>query len=116
MSQPYVHRNLWAPFAFYLARVEPAEARLILEREWGEAKVRKVEGPSTQDIALAMSAIDGRRAWEMAKQFEGDKDYWSMEIRRKIAQYVAMGEEKRRDFPFDRWGAIDTWEPGQDEW
>ncbi len=109
--------RLWPTFAFYYARVDAAGARLILEREWGQAIERKTQGQTLQAFARAMTPIDGRRAWEMARQIPvEDKNFWSLEARRKIGQYLAASEEQRRDFPFDRWGATDTWSPGDEDW
>jgi hypothetical protein len=63
---------------------------------------------------MAMTAIAGKRADEMARQIpEGDPDMFQ-DTRRKIGVYLIANEEARRDFPFDRWGASDTWEPGDD--
>ena len=117
MNQEWHGRNVWAPLAFYYAPIRPATARLMLEKSWGELVGKKAQGQELQAIARAMSAIDGRRAWEMARAMpREDKNFWSLESRRKIGQYLAASEKDRRDFPFDRWGATDTWDVGQDEW
>jgi hypothetical protein len=112
MNQPYVQRNLWPTYAFYFARVDAAQSRLILEREWVLSLEKKERSGA---IARAMSAIDATRADEMARQI-ADKEFESPEARRKIGQYLQTGEELRRDLPFDRWGASDTWSPGDEEW
>jgi hypothetical protein len=103
----------WTAFAFYFSRVDAADSRLILEREW--AKSQQNKGDGAQIIAMAMSAIDAKRADEMARQI-ADKAFGSPDARRKIGQYLQTSEALRRDFPFDRWGAGDTWEAGDPEW
>jgi hypothetical protein len=116
MKQGWQRGNAWAPFAFYYAHVQPAQARLILEKNWGELNLKKASGQELS-IARAMSVIDGRRAWEMALEIpKEDKNFWSIETRRKIGQYLVTSEKDRANFPFDRWGATDTWDVGQDEW
>lgn len=113
MNRSWNRGNAWPFYAFYYVRVDAATARLILEREWEKSRQNKYEG--AQGIAMAMSAIDANRAVEMANQIP-DKNFASPEARRKIGQYLQTSEELRRDFPFDRWGASDTWEAGQPEW
>ena len=109
--------RLWPAFAFYFARVDAAQARLILEKSWSAATAKKAEGHALSAIARAMSAIDARRAWEMARQIPaGDKNFWSLEARHKIGQYLAASEGQRRDWPFERWGATDTWDAGDADW
>ena len=115
-GESYSRGGFWAPYAFYLARADAGAARLELEREWS-ARLANNEGQSLSPIAMAMSAADGSRALEMARQIPAGKDnFWSLEARRKIAQYLVADENQRRDWPFDRWGATDTWEPGEQEW
>lgn len=112
----YSRGGFWAPYAFYLARADAAMARLELEREW-RATLASNEGQSLAPVAMAMSAADGSRALEMARQIPRGKDnFWSLEARRKIGQYLVADENQRRDWPFDRWGATDTWSPGEQEW
>ena len=92
--------------------MDAAQSRLILEREWALAQEKKER---VRSVAMAMSAIDAKRADEMARQI-ADKDFESSEARRKIGQYLQTSEELRRDLPFDRWSASDTWSPGDEEW
>ncbi len=113
MKQDFAQRNSWPGFAFYYARVDPAAARLILEREWAKSQANQFAG--AQRIAMAMSAVDARRADEMARQIP-DKKFESPEARRKIGQYLQTSQDLRRDLPFDRWNASDTWTPGDPEW
>ena len=115
-SESYDRGGFWAPYAFYLARADAATARLELEREWS-ARLAGNEGQNLAPIAMAMSAVDGERALEMARQIPSGKDnFWSLEARRKIGQYLVATPAQRRDWPFDRWGATDTWQPGDEEW
>ena len=115
-SESYSRSGFWAPYAFYLARADAATARLELEREWS-ARLASNEGQSLAPLARAMSAVDGSRALEMARQIPaGKENFWSLEARRKIGQYLVASEAQRRDWPFDRWGATDTWQPGDEEW
>lgn len=112
----YRRGGFWAPYAFYLARADAASARLELEREWS-ANLASNEGQNLSPIAMAMSAADGSRALEMARQIPKGKDnFWSLEVRRKIGQYLMADKAERRDWPFDRWGATDTWSPSDEEW
>ena len=115
-STTYSRGGFWAPYAFYLARADAATARLELEREWS-SRLANNEGQNLAPIAMAMSAADGSRALEMARQIPRGKDnFWSLEARRKIGQYLVADAQQRRDWPFDRWGATDTWSPGEQEW
>lgn len=115
-AQSYERGGFWAPYAFYLARADAGAARLELEREWS-SRLASNEGQNLAPIAMAMSAADGSRALEMARQIPRGKDnFWSLEARRKIGQYLVADENQRRDWPFDRWGATDTWQPGEQEW
>lgn len=115
-ANSYDRGGFWAPYAFYLARTDAATARLELEREWS-SRLASNEGQSLSPIARAMSAADGSRALEMARQIPRGKDnFWSLEVRRKIGQYLMADETQRRNWPFDRWGATDTWSPGEQEW
>ena len=112
----YRRGGFWAPYAFYLARADAATARLELERRWSQTLASN-EGQNLAPIAMAMSAADGSRALEMARQIPRGKDnFWSLEARRKIGQYLVATAAQRRDWPFDRWGATDTWAPGDEEW
>jgi hypothetical protein len=102
-------------FAFYLAPAEPAQSRVLLENTWVEAASKK-NSSGLFDVARAMARLDANRALEMAKAIPDDDGFLSLEARRKIAQWVEADETQRRDWPFDRWGASDTWTPGDEEW
>jgi hypothetical protein len=103
-------------FAFYYARVDPLESRLLLERAWR----RQVERHAKLDVvihwdggqyALAMAAMDVERALEMARQLRDERERF--ETQRKIAQYVLSSDEVRRTMPFYRWATSrDNWTPG----
>ncbi|BCM93963.1 hypothetical protein IAD21_05858 [Abditibacteriota bacterium] len=110
--------SAWPSYAFYFARVDPAAARLELEREWATQLLKTDgDGHGLSKIAMAMSAIDGKRALEMAHAIpKGSDNFWPLETLMKVAQYFITTPEQRRDFPFDRWGATDTWQPGDAEW
>jgi hypothetical protein len=100
-------------FAFYYAAVDPAESRLMLEREWARQLEAHGGGGSDwgpRELPLAMAAIDVERALEMAQALPGDNARF--DIQRKIAQYVLASPQVRRTMPFDRWNASDTWMPG----
>lgn len=114
----FVSSNPWPSYAFYFARVDPAAARLELERTWGEQLLKTgSDGASLTKIAMAMSAVDGKRALEMANAIpKGSDNFWPLHTRVKIAQYLMASPELRRDFPFARWGATDTWQPGDEDW
>ncbi len=115
-SDNYNRSGFWPPYAFYLARADASAARLELEREWS-SRLASNDGQSLAPIARAMSAADGSRALEMARQIpRGEDNFWSLEVRRKIGQYLIADKAERRDWPFDRWGATDTWSPGDEEW
>jgi protocatechuate 3,4-dioxygenase beta subunit len=95
-------------FAFYYGRVDPAEARVIMESEFARRRSATAEeGPFvlTPPI-LAMAAVDVDRALEMARAIP------SLDAQRKIAQYVLAPDSVRRTLAFDRWNASDTWIPG----
>ncbi len=91
-----------AAFAFYSARMSAAPVRYELERLWGAARQKQTEGDQLGALALAMVAIDGPRAWQMARDIPADNSNSSLETRRKIGVFLAAKEERRRDFPFDR--------------
>lgn len=111
----YSGRAMWAGFAFYSARANPAQARFILEREWGLARQKKTEGDELGSIALAMAALDAPRAWQMAREIPGDSRFSSFDARRKIGVYLAASDAARRDFPFgqnnyEEWRAVEEGE------
>jgi hypothetical protein len=101
-SQEWQEREIWGGFGFYFARADAAQARFLLEREWGAARQKKTEGSQLGALALAMAAIDGPRAWQMAREIPNEDDSASLEARRRIGLFLAASEEKRRDFPFSR--------------
>ncbi len=92
-------REIWANFAFYSARADAAQARFILEREWGLATQKKDENNVLGSLAFAMSAIDGTRAWQMALEIPEGNRFASFEARRKIGLYLTTSEARRRDYP-----------------
>jgi hypothetical protein len=102
-------------FAFYYARVDPLESRLLLEREWGK-QVERYEKSDTviswrgAEYALAMAVLDVERALEMVRQLRDERDRF--EGQRKIAQYVLASDEVRRTLVFNRWANSSTWTPG----
>lgn len=99
------YRDMWANFAFYYARAHPAQARLLIEREWSKAKNERNGQDRLSSLALAMSAVDGRRALELARQLPTDKEGGraSAEVFTQIGQYLAMAPEKRRVWGFNNW-------------
>jgi protocatechuate 3,4-dioxygenase beta subunit len=100
-------------FAFYYAPIDPAESRLMLEREWARQLENRGGGGNNwngSDLVLAMAAIDIDRALEMAQALPSDNARF--DTQRKIAQYVLASSEVRRTMPFNRWNASDTWTPG----
>lgn len=101
--------TLRAGYAFYFARENPAQARFGIEREWGEARQKFVEGEELGALALAMAVIDASRAWQMAREIAPDVFSAGFEARRKIGLYLDAEETLRRDFPFGRQGNWDEW-------
>lgn len=108
-------RELWAGYAFYSARADAAPARFIIEREWGAARQKKVEGEELGALALAMAALDGPRAWQMAREIPNDNRFASFDARRKIGIYLAASEETRRNFPLGRQGNWEEWRAIEEE-
>ncbi|MDQ3815244.1 MAG: carboxypeptidase regulatory-like domain-containing protein, partial [Armatimonadota bacterium] len=101
-----------ATFAYYYARVDPAESRMLLEQEF--VRLMQAIGGSNRswaaaDVALAMAAVDVDRALELARSVPDERVRF--EAQRKIAQYVLASESVRRIVPFNRWGQSDTWRP-----
>ncbi len=99
-------------FAFYYARVDPAECKRILEAELEDDHASpNANNPHSKPlrIALAMAAADIDRALEIAKTVPGDSKF---DAQRKIAQYILAPEGVRRSIYFSRWCASDTWIPG----
>ncbi|RYG71381.1 hypothetical protein EON80_05300 [bacterium] len=92
-----------ANYAFYFARVNPAQARYLLELEWGYASQNKLSEQVLSAIAVAMSAIDGKRAAAMARLIPPGRNNESLEARRKIGQYLTMSLERRSQWRFQNW-------------
>ncbi|BCM93017.1 hypothetical protein IAD21_04904 [Abditibacteriota bacterium] len=113
MKNPFPGINAWIPFAFYFARVNPAQSRLILEREWSKSLRAKVDDDELASIALAMSPVDARRAMELARQLPGG---WSEGTRDKIARFVFADQATRQGFVLNRIGAREAWDPGSVQW
>jgi GNAT superfamily N-acetyltransferase len=104
-----------AEFAFQYARIDPAESRLLIEREYASklAQGQKIGGYfELVPLVLAMTAVDVERALEMARALPVSDSGIRFDAQRKIAQYVLAPESVRRTLAFDRWRASDTWIPG----
>ncbi len=104
------------PFAFYYARHDPAEARLVLETAWAEALAQPEAGGGTYrltQIVQAMTAIDTDRARDMVREVpvkEGEGEYNPRyEAQRSIARYLLAPETLRRALSFDAWRAYGAW-------
>jgi len=108
-------RDSTSEFAFYYARVEPGESRLLLESSFAAA-LQKEGGESgyfsLTPPLLAMAAVDMDRALEMARAIPDSESGARFDSQRKLAQYILAPESVRRTMPFDRWTASDTWMPG----
>lgn len=101
--------------AFYYARVDPAESRLLLELEFADRLEHpdpRNPGWSLMPVCLATAAVDVDRALEMTGSIPEDEAGARFDARRKIAQYILAPEDVRRSLHFDRWTASDTWIPG----
>lgn len=109
-------RNAWIQFAFYLAPANPAQARLILEREWAKSREAKADDNVLFSIAIAMSPIDGQRAAEMAREMAPQSELGSVRAQTKIARYLVADEETRRGFVLDRIGSREGWGAGELQW
>src|SRR5690606_8057654 len=115
---PDVETGARAAAAFYLAREDAAAARLLLATE--SCRLRALGANGAWDltkIAQAMAAVDAGRALEIARSIPatGETVNARFDALRKIAQYLLAAQDVRATMPFDRWGASDTWTPGQDE-
>jgi len=95
-----------AAFAFFYGAVDPEDSRLLLEQEYVKRNSIK------EKLALAMTAIDVERALVMAQGIPETNGRF--DTQRKIAQYLLATDEVRRTLAFDRWGASDTWTPGEE--
>lgn len=116
-----------AAYAFYAARIAPAESRLMLEQSFAQLRQNaNSQGWNFKDVVLAMSAADVDRALEMARALPdddvssvlpagaGEKSATRFDLQRKIAQYIIAPDRVRRTMPFNRWNASDNWTPGTD--
>lgn len=104
-----------AEFAFWYARIDAAESRLLIEREYAGklAQGQKIGGYfDLVPLILAMTAVDVERALEMARALPVRDSSVRFDAQRKIAQYVLAPDSIRRTLAFDRWRASDTWIPG----
>lgn len=112
-------RNAWVPFAFGLARADPAGARLLLEREWAKGIEAKIDGDELALIACAMAPLDARRADEMARSIPSDSGngpHWGTGARRKIAHFLLADEATRRGFVLRGIGSREEWDAGEVQW
>jgi hypothetical protein len=104
-----------AQFAFYYSQVDPAESRLMMERQFARRKKQGPEHGSFRPLVapvLAMAACDFDRALELAQSIPASDPNAHFDALRKLAQYALAPEPVRRIMPFDRWSASDTWRPG----
>ena len=121
-KSPLNPRNMWIPYAFYLARANPAQARLILEREWAKSREAKADDDDDDDdddlavIAIAMAPIDGQRAAEMARELAAAGNGWGVDAQVKIARYLVADEPTRRGFVLNRIGSREGWDAGELQW
>ena len=106
-------RNAWIPFAFAYARANPAQARLILEREWAVARQAQADDDVLAAMAVAMAPISAKRAAEMADELGGD---WGLGARIKIARYLVADDETRRGLVLNRIGSREGWDAGALQW
>jgi len=105
--------------AFYLADVCPDRARNIIEEIVNEAN-RYVVGDKKrafmlQEAAQAATALDVYWSVQIARSIdpngEGRRNE-EAEALRKVAQYLLATPSDRQGIHFSRWGASDTWSPG----
>ncbi|RYX82152.1 hypothetical protein EON83_20760 [bacterium] len=110
-------RNAWAPFAFYYARVNPAQSRLILEREWSKSLRERADADQLTALVAAMAAVDAHRALEMAQSMpkNGDND-WGPDLRIRIARYVFADDALRRQLALNISGYQEAWNSGPVKW
>ncbi len=113
MKSDMNYRNSWIPFAFYTARANPAQARLILEREWAKGRQAKADDDALASIAIAMAPANARRAAEMASELTG---YWGLNAQVKAARYLVANEKTRTGFYLDRIGSREAWDEGTLQW
>lgn len=106
-------RNAWIPFAFGYARANPAQSRLILEREWAKSREAKADDDVLANIATAMAPVDGQRAADMARELGGN---WGFDAQIKIARYLVADDATRRGFVLNRIGSREGWDAGELQW
>ena len=116
MKAPINERNLWIGFAFSYARANPAQSRLILEREWAESLQKKIEADDLSLIVRAMAPVDASRATEMARQLSAQSKNWATEAQTKIARYLIADDATRRDFVLDPNSPDAPWNAGELQW
>ena len=103
-------------FAFYYSRIDSVESRLMLEQEFSKRNRNPVSSGKGWDllqVALAMNSVDIDRALQMAGSISDSEVNSKFDAQRKIAQYVLASESVRKDMPFSRWNASDSWRPGE---
>ncbi|HEX8552449.1 MAG TPA: carboxypeptidase-like regulatory domain-containing protein [Abditibacteriaceae bacterium] len=66
-DNPFGREMVSPELAWILARTQPGRARLLLEREWANARDNDPESWRRQGIAFAMANADWERAVDMAK-------------------------------------------------
>ena len=108
--------NAWIPFAFDYARVNPAQARLILEREWAKGREAKIDDDELSVIAAAMAPLDARRAAEMASELAAQSADAALNARIEIARYLVADDATRRGLVLRRIGAREAWDAGELQW
>ncbi len=109
-------RNAWISFAFGYARANPAQARLMLEREWAVNRQVKADDDVLVSIALAMAPADARRAAEMARELTASGSSWGVSSQIKIARYLIADDQTRRGFVLNRIGSREGWDAGELQW
>ncbi len=113
---PLMAGNAWIAFAFNYARANPAQARLILEREWAKGREAKIDDDELSLIAAAMAPIDARRAAEMADELSAQSANAALNARIKIARYLVADDATRRGLVLRRIGAREPWDAGELQW
>jgi len=99
-------------FMFYYGHVDPARARVAIERDYAADQLDLRASGDDRSLllpVLAMSALDIDRALEMAADIHGPT---SPIATRKVAQYAMLSPDQKRTLRFDRWMEPDAWFPG----
>lgn len=101
-----------ADIAYYYAKVDPAEARLMVEDYLTALRRTQVRMSAWNETraAMVMAPLDLERALGLARAHP-ESDYARYDTRRKIAQYVLASEDGRRLLNFDLWVGANTWRP-----